>query len=130
MSRPCLVVQDAAKSADSRIVFQRTPVTALPMQQRSLDPGEKGLAKLDYLNVFRRRNTPPGSFCDIEGRPKATLEAASPCSVILEGDEVGAIVGSYRFAIGISRRVKSFDSPLAGAQVVLCSNGLRDARTR
>jgi hypothetical protein len=52
-------------------------VTALPRQQRSLDPGEEALAKLDYPCVFRRRNTPPGSFSDIEGRPKATLEAAS-----------------------------------------------------
>ncbi|MFT6292404.1 MAG: hypothetical protein ACJAR2_003021 [Ilumatobacter sp.] len=52
-------------------------MTALPRQQRSLDPGEEALAKLDYPCVFRRRNTPPGSFSDIEGRPKATLEAAS-----------------------------------------------------
>jgi cation diffusion facilitator CzcD-associated flavoprotein CzcO len=71
------VVQEAAKTANSLTVFQRTPVTALPMQQQSLDPVEEALAKLDYPNVFQRRNTPPGSFSDIEARPEGAMEVSA-----------------------------------------------------
>jgi len=60
------VVQEAAPAAERLVVFQRTPVTALPMQQRALDPAEQAAAKADYPTLFARRNEPPGNFCDIE----------------------------------------------------------------
>jgi len=59
------VIQEVTPVAESLCVFQRTPVTALPMQQRRLDPLEQVLAKQKYPELFRRRNSPPGNFCDI-----------------------------------------------------------------
>ena len=59
------VVQEVAKEAKNLIVFQRTPVTALPMQQRKLVASEQVAAKDIYPELFMRRNSPPGNFCDI-----------------------------------------------------------------
>ncbi|MEM7342316.1 MAG: NAD(P)/FAD-dependent oxidoreductase [Actinomycetota bacterium] len=59
------VVQEAAPVAEHLVVFQRTPVTALPMQQRALSADEQALAKVDYAEVFARRNAPPGTFHDL-----------------------------------------------------------------
>ncbi len=59
------VVQEAALQAERLVVFQRTPVTALPMQQRQLDSVAQAAAKADYPEMFVRRNAPPGNFCDI-----------------------------------------------------------------
>lgn len=59
------VIQEAARDAEQLVVFQRTPVTALPMVQRRLDRDEQISAKAGYPEVFRRRNEPPGSFDDI-----------------------------------------------------------------
>jgi cyclohexanone monooxygenase len=47
------------------------------MQQQSLDPAEETLTKRDYPNVFHKRNTPPGSFCDIEARPEGAMEVSA-----------------------------------------------------
>ncbi len=68
------IVQEAAKDAAHLTVFQRTPVTALAMQQRKLDPAELTAAKANYPEVFRQRNEPPGSFGDI---PRPTDRALS-----------------------------------------------------
>lgn len=70
------VVQEATKVAASVTVFQRTPVTALPMQQRRLDPDAVAEAKSDYPAVFARRNNPPGSMHDIVRRGKSAVEAS------------------------------------------------------
>ncbi len=59
------VVQEAAPRAEHLVVFQRTAVTALPMQQRQLDAAAQTAAKVDYPELFKRRNVPPGNFCDI-----------------------------------------------------------------
>lgn len=59
------VVQEAAPVAERLTVFQRTPVTALPMQQRRLDATEQNEAKGDYPAIFARRNDPPGTFHDL-----------------------------------------------------------------
>jgi cyclohexanone monooxygenase len=59
------VVQEAAPLAERLVVFQRTPVTALPMQQRKLDAAAQAAAKADYPALFVRRNSPTGNFCDI-----------------------------------------------------------------
>ena len=67
------VVQEAAGEAAHLTIFQRTPVTALPMQQQRFTVEEQEAAKADYPEVFRRRNTPPGSFADIERRPESAL---------------------------------------------------------
>ncbi len=60
------IVQEAAVEAAHLTLFQRTPVTALPMQQRSFSLEDNAKAKLNYHEHFKRRNSPPGSFADIE----------------------------------------------------------------
>ncbi len=59
------VIQEVAPIAEHLVVFQRTPVTALPMQQRKLDESEQAAAKKNYPELFVLRNSPPGNFCDI-----------------------------------------------------------------
>jgi cyclohexanone monooxygenase len=49
------VIQEAAKVAADVTVFQRTPMMALPMRQRSLTRAEQDEAKSGYPAVFRRR---------------------------------------------------------------------------
>ncbi|MEO1064722.1 MAG: NAD(P)/FAD-dependent oxidoreductase [Actinomycetota bacterium] len=60
------VVQEAAKVAGHLTVFQRTPVTAIPMRQERLDPDAQRAAKADLPEIFARRNAPPGSFHDLQ----------------------------------------------------------------
>ncbi len=59
------IVQEAGRDAAHLTVFQRSPVTALPMQQRRLSEREQLDAKEHYPEMFRIRNEPPGSFYDI-----------------------------------------------------------------
>ncbi|MBI11183.1 MAG: cyclopentanone 1,2-monooxygenase [Rhodospirillaceae bacterium] len=59
------VIQEVAPLAERLTVFQRTPNTALPMQQRRLKPASQAAAKVNYPEMFARRNVPPGNFCDI-----------------------------------------------------------------
>ncbi|MEM7092495.1 MAG: NAD(P)/FAD-dependent oxidoreductase [Actinomycetota bacterium] len=68
------VAQEAAAVAAHLTIFQRTPVMALPMVQRSLTVEEQIEAKRNYADVFRRRNAPPGSFHDIHRDPRSALE--------------------------------------------------------
>ena len=70
------VVQEAARDAAHLVVFQRSPVTALPMEQRQLDAAEQRAAKADYPAIFQRRNAPPGSFYDIERHNVSALEVS------------------------------------------------------
>lgn len=70
------VAQEAAKHAAQLKVFQRSPVLALPMQQRQLSVEEQTVAKADYRRVFEQRNAPPASFADIERRPESALEVS------------------------------------------------------
>ena len=60
------VVQELAPVAAHLTVFQRSPVMAIPMRQRSLEQAEQNAAKVHYPEVFRRRNNSPSSFADIE----------------------------------------------------------------
>ena len=71
------IVQEASRTAAELTVFQRTPVTALPMQQRSLTVAEQDRAKLEYAEIFQRRNEPPGSFFDIVRQEVGALEVSS-----------------------------------------------------
>lgn len=70
------VVQEAAPSAERLYIFQRTPVTALPMQQRRLDPADQAAAKTGYPALFERRNAPPGNFCDIHRREEGAFDVS------------------------------------------------------
>ncbi|MEM9563113.1 MAG: NAD(P)/FAD-dependent oxidoreductase [Actinomycetota bacterium] len=70
------VVQEAAPVAANLTVFQRSPVTAIPMEQRQLDAGEQAAAKGDYPEIFRLRNSPPGSFHDIGRLDVGALEVS------------------------------------------------------
>lgn len=60
------VAQEAAPVAAHMTLFQRSPVYALPMEQRELTVEEQQAAKADYVETFRRRNAPPGSFHDMD----------------------------------------------------------------
>jgi cyclohexanone monooxygenase len=71
------VVQEAAPRAGHLTVFQRSPVMAIPMVQRRLDPAEQAAAKADYPELFRRRNAPPGSFADIGRVDVGALEVTA-----------------------------------------------------
>ncbi len=70
------VVQEAARVADHLVVFQRTPVTALPMQQQRYSIAEHEALKADYPEMFRRRNSPPGSFSNIRRLDVSALEVS------------------------------------------------------
>ena len=70
------VVQHAAEVAKQCVVFQRTPVTAIPMGQQALSAHEQTEAKKEYPEIFRRRNSPPGSFADIERLNVSALEVS------------------------------------------------------
>ncbi|MEM8923119.1 MAG: NAD(P)/FAD-dependent oxidoreductase [Actinomycetota bacterium] len=69
------VVQEAAKTAASLTVFQRTPVTAIAMQQRRLDPDQVRRDKERYPEIFTVRNRPPGSMHDMIRRGDSALAA-------------------------------------------------------
>lgn len=56
------VIQEAAKVAATVTVFQRTPMLALPMQQRRLNRDEQDEAKADYPALFRRRTETNSGF--------------------------------------------------------------------
>ncbi len=71
------IVQEAAGRAAHVTVFQRSPVMAIPMQQRRLDPTEQAAAKTRYAEVFRRRNTSPTSFADIRRLAVGALEVSA-----------------------------------------------------
>ncbi len=70
------VAQEAAAVAAELTIFQRTPVFALPMQQRRLTVEEQDVAKRTYPEEFERRNTPPGSFNDVHRDPRSALEVS------------------------------------------------------
>ena len=79
------VVQEAAPEAAHLTVFQRTPVTALPMQQQRFTVEQQEAAKVDYPEIFRRRNSPPGSFNHMTYDTKAVLDVpAKGVSTVIE----------------------------------------------
>lgn len=68
------VAQEAAKRAAHLTVFQRTPILALPMQQRILNADEQRRMKADYPETFRKRLESFGGF-DLSASGKSALEA-------------------------------------------------------
>jgi cyclohexanone monooxygenase len=71
------VIQEAGKVAAHLTVFQRTPMLALPMQQRRLDAATQARRKADYPALFRQRATSQSSFCDIAADPRSALEVSA-----------------------------------------------------
>ena len=69
------VIQEAAKVADQLVVFQRTPILALAMQQRRLSRAEQDEAKAGYPAIFRQRAETFGGF-DIMTRDDRALEVS------------------------------------------------------
>jgi cation diffusion facilitator CzcD-associated flavoprotein CzcO len=69
------VTQEAAKIAADVTVFQRTPILALPMQQRSLSRAEQDIAKVDYPDIFRRRTETFAGF-DVSSRGESALDVS------------------------------------------------------
>jgi len=67
------VVQEASKDAAHLTVFQRTPILALPMQQRKLDVETQQRMKSDYPEIFRMRRETFGGF-DILRDERSALE--------------------------------------------------------
>ena len=71
------VVQEAAKCAAHLTVYQRAPNMAIPMQQHRLDPAQQEAAKASYPEVFRRRNSSPTSFADIQRLDVSVLDVST-----------------------------------------------------
>jgi len=67
------VTQEAAKVAASVTVFQRTPITALAMQQRTLTREQQDEAKTDYPALFQRRTETFAGF-DIVGNDQGAFD--------------------------------------------------------
>lgn len=70
------VIQEAAKVAIHTTVFQRTPMLALPMQQRCYTVEDMAEMKRDYPEIFRRRNNGSSSFYDLVPDPRSAMEAS------------------------------------------------------
>lgn len=71
------VIQEAARDAAHLTVFQRSPVMAIPMRQRRLEPDGQRAAKATYPEVFRRRNSSPTTFADIQRLDVSALEVSA-----------------------------------------------------
>ena len=71
------VIQEAGRVAAHLTVFQRTPMLALPMRQRGLDPASQQLMKQGYPEKFRQRATSQSSYCDIVADERSALEVTA-----------------------------------------------------
>jgi cation diffusion facilitator CzcD-associated flavoprotein CzcO len=67
------VIQEAAQVASEVTVFQRTPMMALPMRQRSLTRAQQDTEKATYPAVFRKRSETNSGF-DYPGISERTLD--------------------------------------------------------
>ena len=92
------VAQETAPVAGHLTLFQRSPVYALPMEQRTLSAQEQELAKLDYPETFRKRNAPPGSFHDMERVNLSALEVSEEERIEIFEDRWAK--GGFHFWVG------------------------------
>ena len=69
------VAQEAAREAAHLTVFQRTPILALPMEQRTLDIETQDRMKADYPAIFQKRRETFGGF-DINRTEKPALSVS------------------------------------------------------
>lgn len=70
------VVQEASKVAAHLTVFQRTPVIALPMQQRRMDEATQRTEKAHYPMLFERRERSNGGLWDVRPDRRSALEVS------------------------------------------------------
>jgi len=68
------VIQEAAPEARELTVFQRTPMLALPMQQRRYDAATMARLKQDYPAMLARRAISATTYHDIVADPRSALE--------------------------------------------------------
>jgi len=68
------VVQEAAKVASRLTVFQRTPMTALPMRQRRLEADAQQAMKMSYPARFRQRAVSSSSLIDVIADERAAKD--------------------------------------------------------
>ena len=92
------VAQEAAGVAAHLTIFQRTPNMALPMEQRQLTPERQAEAKLDYEQVFRTRNAPPGSFHDMIRDNRSALDVSDEERIAVYEDRWAK--GGFHFWVG------------------------------
>ncbi|MGI9323648.1 MAG: flavin-containing monooxygenase [Pseudomonadales bacterium] len=71
------VIQEAGKVAAQLSVFQRTPMIALPMQQKELDEAYQREWKQQYPEIFRQRDASGGGLYDIKP-DKRSARAVAP----------------------------------------------------
>ena len=68
------MTQEASKVAAEVTVYQRTPMIALPMQQRTFDKAYLDAWKKDYPRLFQARNDSNGGLHDIKPDKRAAKE--------------------------------------------------------
>jgi cyclohexanone monooxygenase len=71
------VIQEAGKLASHLTVFQRTPILALPMQQRALDKSTQRAMKAHYPEWFRQRAQAAGGLFDVAPDERSALEVSA-----------------------------------------------------
>ncbi len=69
------VIQEASRVAAHTTVFQRTPILALPMQQKKLDQKIQAKMKENYPEIYRQRRETAGGF-EIARIRKSALDAS------------------------------------------------------
>ena len=68
------VIQETAKVAAHLTVFQRTPMLALPMQQKRYDKAAMDVLKQDYAGMLERRAISATTYHDIQADKRSALE--------------------------------------------------------
>jgi cation diffusion facilitator CzcD-associated flavoprotein CzcO len=71
------IAQEAAKDAAHLTIFQRTPMLAIPMRQRKLDPTTLNELKKDYARQYRQRDEEFRQIVDIFPPEKGTFEVSA-----------------------------------------------------
>jgi len=101
------VAQQAAAEAEQLTILQRTPVYALPMEQRSMTVAQQVDAKREYPAVFERRNAPPGSFHDMERDNRSALDVTEAERLAVFDDRWAR--GGFHFWVGAFKDTLSND---------------------
>ncbi len=70
------VIQEAAKVVAHLTVFQRTPMLALPMQQKRYDKATMDIIKQDYPAMLQRRAISATTYHDIVADRRSALEVS------------------------------------------------------
>ena len=71
------IAQEAAKDTAHLTMFQRTPMLAIPMLQRKLDPIILSELKKDYPQQYRQRDEEFRQLVDIFPPEKGTFEVSA-----------------------------------------------------